>query len=59
MQVGGRGAVDVRLDMRLPLVLTPTTLYYALPAPAVAGQVSLLLGRCYGGGWADVLYLLY
>lgn len=52
-QVGGRGACDVRLDVRLPLVLAPTTLYFALPAPAVAGHVSLLLGRSYGGGWAD------
>jgi len=52
-QVGGRGACDVRLDARLPLVLAPTSLYFALPAPAVAGHVSLLLGRSYGGGWTD------
>jgi len=52
-QVGGRGACDVRLDARLPLVLAPATLYFALPAPAVAGHVSLLLGRSYGGGWCD------
>ena len=51
--VGGRGACDVRMDVRLPQVLAPATLYYALPAPAVAGHVSLLLGRTYDGGWAN------
>jgi hypothetical protein len=52
-RVGGHGASDVRLDVRLPMVLAPSTLYYALPAPAVSGHVTLLLGRTYGGGWAD------
>eukprot|EP00960_Hanusia_phi_P024926 733330-Hanusia_phi.AAC.1 len=50
--VGGRDAKDAKLDVRVPLTAPGSKLFYALPAPAVAGQVTLALGRCYDGTWS-------